>query len=131
MGTEVTIDNGVATVRPTTPEIAAALIAAAGRDGVATVSGRGGLAFRVSEEAALSAGLVQAESLEDVGAPADPPVGDGDALTPEHEGNTPPEAVVPSKGASTDTWREFLDGQGIAYTEDDRRDDLVALWENR
>ena len=122
MGNEVTIDSGVATVRPISAENAAALLEVAGRDGVATVTGVGGLAFRVSEEHAVAAGLVDG---------AKPPKTKQEARAGKGGPNTPDQADAPSRGASTADWRAFLDQQGIPYTEDDRRDDLVALWENR
>lgn len=130
MGNEVTIDNGVATVRPITAANAAALLKVAGPDGVETITGIGGLAFRVSEKHAVAAGLVD-------GAPAprkaatEAPSSAEEAPAGESGGRAPERAVAPHRGASTADWRAFLDRQGVPYAEGDRRDDLVALWENR
>lgn len=131
MGNEVTIDNGVATVRPITAENAAALLAVAGRDGVATVTGIGGLAFQVSEEHAVAAGLVDGQAPKRPSRAPKAPSSPQGAPAGGDGPNTPDRAEAPSRGASTANWRAFLDQQGIPYTEDDRRDDLVALWENR
>lgn len=128
MGNEVTIDNGVATVRPITAENAAALLAVAGPDGVATVTGIGGLAFQVSEEHAVAAGLVDGQTPSRA---SKAPSSAQEAPAGENGPSTPGRADAPSRGASTADWRAFLDQQGIRYAEDDRRDDLVALWENR
>lgn len=131
MGNEVTIDNGVATVRPISAENAAALLAVAGRDGVATVTGIGGLAFQVSEEHAVAAGLVDGQAPAPRKATAEVPKRAQESPAGEDGPNTPDQKDAPSRGASTANWRAFLDQQGIPYTEADRRDDLVALWENR
>ena len=131
MGNEVTIDNGVATVRPITAENAAALLEAAGPDGVATVTGIGGLAFRVSEEHAVAAGLVDGQAPKRPNRVSEASSSAREAPAGENGPNTPDRADAPSRGASTADWRAFLDQQGVHYSEDDRRDDLVALWENR
>lgn len=131
MGNEVTIDNGVATVRPITAENAAALLEVAGRDGVATVTGIGGLALRVSEEHAVAAGLVDGQAPKKPSRGSKAPSPAQEAPAGENGPDTPGQEDAPSRGASTADWRAFLDRQGVPYTEDDRRDDLVALWENR
>lgn len=131
MGNEVTIDNRVATVRPITAENAAALLEVAGPAGVATVTGIGGLAFRVSEEHAVAAGLVDGQSPKRRSRAPEAPSSAQEAPAGEKGPDTPDREDAPSRGASTADWRAFLDQQGIPYTEDDRRDDLVALWENR
>lgn len=131
MGNEVTIDNGVATVRPITAENAAALLKVAGRDGVATITGIGGLAFQVSEEHAVAAGLVDGQAPKKPSRGSEAPSSVQEAPAGENGPDTPGPAVAPSRGASTADWRAFLDRQGVPYAEDDRRDDLVALWENR
>ena len=131
MGNEVTIDNGVATVRPITAENAAALLEAAGRDGVATVTGIGGLAFQVSEEHAVAAGLVDGQAPKRPGSGSKAPSSAEEAPAGENGPGTQGQEDAPHRGASTADWRAFLDRQGVPYTEDDRRDDLVALWENR
>lgn len=131
MGNEVTIDNGVATVRPVTAENAAALLEAAGPDGVATVTGVGGLAFQVSEEHAVAAGLVDGQAPKRPGHTAKAPSLAEEAPAGGNGPDTHGQGEAPSRGASTADWRAFLAQQGVPYTEDDRRDDLVALWENR
>lgn len=131
MGNEVTIDNGIATVRPITAENAAALLKVAGRDGVATVTDIGGLAFQVAEEHAIAAGLVDGQAPKQPSRGSESSSSAQEAPAGENGPNTPDRAEAPSRGASTADWRAFLGQQGIPYTEDDRRDDLVALWENR
>ena len=131
MGNEVTIDNGVATVRPITAENAAAPLAVAGRGGVATVTDIGGLAFQVSEEHAGAAGLVDGQAPKKPSSGSKAPSPAQAAPAGENGPSTPGREDAPSRGASTADWRAFLGQQGIPYTEDDRRDDLVALWENR
>ena len=131
MGNEVTIDNGVATVRPITAANAAALLKVAGPDGVETITGFGGLAFQVSEEHAVAAGLVDGQAPAPRKTAAEAPSEAEEAPASESVAQAPERADAPHRGASTADWRAFLDQQGIPYTEDDRRDDLVALWENR
>lgn len=131
MGNEVTIDNGVATVRPVTAANAAALLEVAGPDGVATVTGIGGLALQVSEEHAVAAGLVDGQAPKRPSRASEAPSSAREAPAGENGPSTPGQADAPSRGASTADWRAFLTQQGIPHTEDDRRDDLVALWENR
>lgn len=37
---------------------------------------------------------------------------------------------APSKSASTDTWKNFLESEGIEFPNSSKRDDLVDLWES-
>lgn len=123
MGVEVTIDNGVATVRPASAEIAAALLAVAERGEVGTSTAGATLAFVVPERVAERAGLVEGATdtpKRDAGASGGDTAG---APTEQHE--------TPHRGASRAAWVEFLNSQNIAHSDDDRRDDLVALWESR
>ena len=131
MGNEVTIDNGVATVRPITAANAAALLKVAGPDGVATVTGIGGLALQVSEEHAVAAGLVDGQAPKRPSRASGAPSSSQEAPAGKNGPDTPGREDAPSRGASTADWRAFFDRQSIHYSEDDRRDDLVALWENR
>lgn len=107
----VDIDGGTAVVRPASPEIARRLIDAADGKPVTTTTVGPTLGFVVDEKVAVAAGLVNG---------AAPPKGD----QPKPKGDQPP-----SKNASTDDWRAFLDRQGIAYSEDDTRSDLIETWE--
>ena len=127
MNAEVTIDDGVATVRPASREVAAALIGAAGRDGVETVTGRGGIVFRVSEKHAEAAGLTHRAQGGTVEAPSKPADGPGDG----GEGNMHGDVVPPSRAASTETWRKFLEDQGVPHESEATRADLIAAWDSR
>lgn len=123
MGVEVTIDRGVATVRPASAEVAAALLAVAESGQVATSTAGATLAFVVPEHVAERAGLVQGAALaarSDADARADRSEDPGQGALDE-----------PHRGASRAVWAEYLDWQGIEYSDDDRRDDLVGLWESR
>ena len=127
MSAEVTIDDGVATVWPASREVAAALIEAAGRDGVETVTGRGGIAFRVSEKHAEAAGLTHGAQEGTKEAPSKPAGGPGGG----GEGNMQGGVVPPSRAASTETWREFLEDQGVPHESEATRADLIAAWDSR
>ncbi|WRQ08236.1 hypothetical protein JDBV14_00610 [Mycobacterium phage harman] len=39
------------------------------------------------------------------------------------------EPTVPARNASRDVWTAFLDSQGLDYSNDDGRDDLIAIWD--
>lgn len=130
MSAEVTIDRGVALVRPASPEIARALIEAGGAKVVETVTG-GRIAFRVPEQVAIKAGLVNEARRDTPKGAKQPSSGDSGARSPKSGTNRSDETSEPHRGASTDAWRTFLDSQGVPYSQDDRRDDLIALWENR
>lgn len=112
--TEVNVDiaDGTAVVRPASPEIARRLIEAADGKPVATTTAGPTLGFVVAEKVAVAAGLVN-------GTPA--PVGGAAAAKNDDQ--------APSKNASTDEWRAFFDRQGIEYSEDDTRTDLIEAWE--
>lgn len=127
MNAEVTIDDGVATVRPASREVAAALVRAAGRDGVETVTGRGGIAFRVSEKHAEAAGLTHRAQEGPKKAPSKPADGPGGG----GEGNAQGGVVPPSRAASTATWRKFLEDQGVPHKSEATRADLIAAWDSR
>ncbi|MCV7210153.1 hypothetical protein [Mycolicibacterium canariasense] len=52
-------------------------------------------------------------------------------VTPEPEPEPEPEPVdPPARNASRAKWAAFLTSQGVAFTDDDGRDDLIALWDN-
>lgn len=124
MGVEVTIDRGVATVRPASAEVGAALLAAADGPGQVLTSTAGAkLAFVVPEAVAERAGIVEGG--------AKPPKRHAEASGDGSGTRAKAAPSEPHRGASRAVWAEFLDAQGIAHDDDDRRDDLVALWENR
>lgn len=112
--TEINVDiaDGSAVVRPASPEIARRLIEAARGKPVVTTTAGPLLGFAVAEEVAVAAGLVNGAS-----------AAKGDADAPEDGGR------APSKNASTAEWRAFFDRQGIEYSEDDTRADLIETWE--
>lgn len=123
MGVEVTIDRGVATVRPASAEVAAALLAVAERGEVQTSTSGATLAFVVPERVAERAGLVEGVK--------DTPKRDAEASEGGTGGKHTEQLDTPHRGASRAAWVEFLNSQNIAHSDDDRRDDLVALWESR
>lgn len=107
----VDIDGGTAVVRPASPEVARRLIEAADGRPVTTTTVGPTLGFVVDEEVAVAAGLVNGASTTK-------------RDQPKPKGDQPP-----SKNASTDDWRAFLDRKGIEYSEDDTRTDLIEMWE--
>ena len=123
MGVEVTIDSGVATVRPASAEVAAALLAVAERGEVQTSTAGATLAFVVPERVAERAGIVEGVK--------DTPKRDAGASRGGTGGKHTEQLDTPHRGASRAAWVEFLNSQNIAHSDDDRRDDLVALWESR
>ena len=123
VGVEVTIDRGVATVRPASAEVAAALLAVAERGEVQTSTSGATLAFVVPERVAERAGLVEGA--------IDPAKRDAGASGGGTGGKHTEQPDTPHRGASRAAWVEFLNSQNIAHSDDDRRDDLVALWESR
>lgn len=123
VGVEVTIDRGVATVRPASAEVAAALLAVAEGGEVQTSTSGAKLAFVVPERVAERAGLVEGTR--------DPAKRDAGASGGVTGGKHTEQLDAPRRGASRAAWAEFLDSQNIAHSDDDRRDDLVALWESR
>lgn len=64
----------------------------------------------------------------------DEPVSMTGAVTPqgdtpvEHEQQADDELQAPAQSASRVDWVEFLTQQGFGVTDEDSRDDLVALW---
>lgn len=58
------------------------------------------------------------------------PVDDGDTVADDVADDTgePPRG---GKGSGRDTWAAFLTEHGIAFTDDDDRDALIALWDSR
>ena len=46
----------------------------------------------------------------------------------EYEPQQNDEQQAPARSASRADWVEFLTGQGFGVTDEDSRDDLVALW---
>lgn len=124
VGVDVTIDRGVATVRPASAEVGAALLAAADGPGQVLTSTAGAtLAFVVPEGVADRAGLVEGA--------IDPAKRDAGASGGATGGKHTEQPDTPHRGASRAAWVEFLNSQNIAHSDDDRRDDLVALWESR
>lgn len=116
MGVEVTIEDGWATVRPATAEVARKLLAAAPRRRDVQTTTRGPLAFLVEERVAIAAGLV-----------------DGAARPTEQPKDSPgpvPEPVTgpPNRGSSRAKWREFFDRMGVEYDEGDTRNNLADKW---
>lgn len=131
MSVSVIVDGDRAVVEPSPDELAETarkLLAAAKHpwDVQVTIGKR--LGFRVP------ASLVDALGLIDVPAVSQAPEGgnvsdSGDGNDQAGEPETRPDP--PTGNASRAAWAEFLDSQGIAYKDDDGRDDLRELWANR
>lgn len=115
---DVTIEDGWATITPATPEVARRLLAVGPSSAVRTVSGGPHIALYVPEGVAEKAGLVHT------------PSGGRGAATGQM-GGPDGAAEPPTRGASRAAWREFLDSQGVPYSEDDTRNGLIAIWEGQ
>lgn len=125
MSVSVIVDGNWAVVEPSEDvlaETARKLLAAADHpwDVQVTIGRR--LGFRVPAALVDALGLIEAEE--------EPDHGDDDAQGSDSGDNEKPETTPdpPSGNASRATWAAFLDEQGIAYKDDDGRDDLRDLW---
>lgn len=130
MSVSVIVDGNMAVVEPSEDvlaETARKLLAAADHPWDVQPSIGRRLGFRVPAALVDSLGLIEAEE------EPDDEEGDDDAQEPNSGDAEKPETTPdpPTGNASRAVWAAFLDEQGIAYKDDDGRDDLRELWANR
>lgn len=89
------------------------------RSEVTTVTGFGGLAFRVPAR--------YADRVHDALVADSAPVADVEVASESAEETR----KAPARNAGRDDWAAFLDAEGISYPDDAGRNDLIEIWDAR